>query len=87
MNFSSAMVALMPVHLTLPNLIIQIDGKSTNYEFLIMKFIKPCISLVSLSPNTLLNTLFSDTLSQNSSPNVRDKVLFLYRGAVKSILL
>jgi hypothetical protein len=40
-----------------------------------------------LGPNTLLNTLFSNTLSLRSSLNVRDQVSHPYKATGKIIVL
>jgi hypothetical protein len=46
-------------------------------------FLQPPITSILFSPNILLSTLFSNTLSLCSSLNVRDQVLHTYKSQAK----
>jgi hypothetical protein len=54
---------------------------------LLCSFLHPPVTPSLFSPNILLNTLFSNTLSLCSSLNVRDHVSHPYRTTVKIIVL
>ena len=80
MHLSSPHTCYMPTHVTLPDLatrtILCEDYKSL---FLIMQLSPPLLTSSILHPYMLLNTLFSDTLSQLSSLNVSDQVSHPYK--------
>jgi hypothetical protein len=57
------------------------------YKLWRCKFLQPPITWSLSGPNILLGTLFSNTLSLCSSPNVRDKVSHPYKTTGKNILL
>jgi hypothetical protein len=56
-------------------------------KLLVMQFLHSPVTSSLFGPNILLSTLFSNTLSQCSSLNVRDQVLHLYRTTGKIIVL
>jgi hypothetical protein len=61
--------------------------RSTDHQLLVMKFSPPPCYLVPFRPNTLLNTLFSNTLSLRSSLNVSVQVSHPYKTTDKIIIL
>jgi hypothetical protein len=85
---SYSMHATCPDHHTLLNFIIlTFGGGCKSRSSSLSTFLQPCFTLFPLSPNTLLSTLFSCSLSLCSSLNVRDKVSYPYKTTGKIIVL
>jgi hypothetical protein len=58
-----------------------------SFSSLLCSFLYSPVTSSHLGPNTLLNTLFSDTLSLPSSLTVRDQVSHPYKTTGKIIVL
>ena len=77
--------ATCPAHLILPDFTTRtISGKEyRSLRSSLCNFLHSPVTSSLLGPSTLLNTLFSNTLSLHSSLNVSDKVSHPYRTTVR----
>jgi hypothetical protein len=82
MHCSSPNLCLCPAHHIPPSLdhFDYIWRRVQVMKLLIMQFLQPPVTSSLFCTNILLSTLFSDTLSLCSSPNVRDQVSHPYRN-------
>jgi len=85
---------LSPIHATCPAHLILFDnitrtvlGECRSLSSSLRSFLHSPVTSSLLGPNTLLNTLFSYTLSLRSSLNASDQVVHQYKTTGKNIVL
>ena len=88
-TLSSTTRATCPAHLILLDFITRtmLGEECRSFSSSLCNLLNSTVTSSLLGPNTLLNTLFSNTLSFLSSPNVSDQVSHPYKTTGKIIVL
>jgi hypothetical protein len=81
--------ATYPAYLILLDFIIRkiLGEENMSRSFTLWMFLHYCVTSSLLGPNTLLNTLFSNTISLRSSLNVSDQVSHPYKTTGKILVV